>query len=264
MTEQTYTYNHNSFNLNEAGNYTLLIQANAKTFDYAITHNKTLMSLGTNCAVDELTSSDKLMAEYKQTVITVPAKAFTLVPVNLFDAARLADMARVLDVKENEKVLAQVLDEDNYVIYKSDEQLVRNTSSLDTKNIKFAPDGWLKAIEQSGPSNSYLHLNINGTYVEFAYFKGNKLRFYNKFEATSPEELLYFTLMVSNELELKQQQTTLVLSGSINPGDAHYKNLAEYFFNVRLNSQQPLELPADMDIPAHQLLYLSALYLCAL
>jgi hypothetical protein len=262
MTEQT--YNHNTFNLNEAGNYTLLIQVNTKTFDYVITHNEALVSLGINCAIEELTSLDKLAATYKQTVVALPAKAFTLIPVDLFDADRLADMARILDVKENEKVLAQTLNEYNKIIYKTDEQLVESVNSFDTKDIKFAPTGWLKAIEQSNPLNIYLHLNISDSRVEFAYFKDGKLRFYNKFEATNADELLYFTVLVSNVLELKPEQTTLILSGNINPDDAQYKSLAEYFFNIKLNSQQVLELPADMDIPAHQLLYLSALYLCAL
>ncbi len=261
MTEQTYTYSHNTFNLNQAGNYTLLIQVNAKAFDYAITHDKTLVSLGMNCAIEEF---DKLTAVYKQTVVALPAKAFTLIPTDLFDADRLADMARMLDVKENEKVLAQTLNEDNKVIYKSDGQLVEMVSSFNTKGVKFAPAGWLKAIEQSNPLNIYLHLNISDSHVEFAYFKDGKLRFYNKFEAIDADELLYFSVLVSNELELKPEQTTLILSGNINPDDAAYKNLAEYFFNVKLNTQQVLELPADIDMPAHQLLYLSALYLCAL
>jgi hypothetical protein len=266
MTEQTYTYNHNSFNLNEAGNYTLLIQADTKTFDYAITRSKTLVSLGTNCAIEELNTAgelhNKLAAAFKQTVVTLPPRAFTLVPATLFDANRIADMASVLDVKQNEMVLAQQLDSDNNIIYKVDKQIIKNFTLFNTKNIKFAPAGWLKAIVQSKPVNTYLYLNINDGQTEFAYFKDSKLRFYNKFVAVSVEELLYFTLLVSNELELKQQQTTLILSGNINDNDMQYKSLAEYFSHVQLSNLQVLDLPDDM--PVHQLLYLSALYLCAL
>src|SRR6187402_1522720 len=120
MTDQTYTYRDSTLNLNEANNYTLLLQVNADSFAYAIVNDKQLMACSTNCDIDELTTPkqlyERLTAQYKKTVITLPAKAFMLVPYNLFDAGHIADFARLLDIKEDEKVLAQLLDAENYVV----------------------------------------------------------------------------------------------------------------------------------------------------
>ncbi len=260
MTEQTYTYSHNDFNIDQLGNYTLLIKADDNTFDYAITRDDILMAAATGCPIEEL-KTNKFTADYKKTVVGLNTKAFTLVPAQLFDAARVADMARILYVKEHEKILAQVLDEDNHVIYKVSEQLINTIAAHSIKDIIFAPKGWLKAIQQNGSSESQFNINIDDRYTEFAYFKNNKLRFYNKFETINTDELVYFTLMVSKELNLDQKDVTLVLSGNINIGDDQYKKLAEYFSILKLNSQKVVEIPADA--PSHQLLSLVALYLCA-
>lgn len=266
MTEQTYTYRDSTLNLNQAGNYTLLLQVNTQTFDYAIVDHGVMVACETNCNTDELTKPDRLFAqlnaEYKNVVIGLPASGFTLIPTPLFDAEHIADIAKLLDVKDNENVLAQPLDADNYVVYKTDKQLVESITSFDVKNIAFAAKGWLNAIERSSPSNGYLFLNFEEGQVEYAYYKGNKLRFYNKFEFANIDELVYYTLLVSNELELKQQNTTLVVSGSITTGDINYRTLAQYYSNIRLNTIETVELPDD--IRSHQILSLSALYLCAL
>lgn len=266
MTEQTYTYRDSTLNLKEAGNYTLLLQVNTQGFDYAIVDHGTLVACQTNCTLEELTHPDQLFAqlnaEYKKTVIGLPAKGFTLVPTELFDADHIVDIAKILDVKDGENILAQVLDTDNYIVYNIDEQLVTSVTSLSIKDVVFASKGWLTAIERSSPSNGHLFLNFENGQVEIAYYKGNKLRFYNKFQFTNVEELIYYTLLVSNELELKQQNTTLVVSGDIKPSDAIYTGLAEYYSNIRLNIIEVVELPGD--IRSHQILSLTALYLCAL
>ena len=266
MTEQTYTYRDSTLNLNQAGNYTLLLQINTQSFNYAIVDHGVMVANETNCNADELTKPDRLFAqlnaEYKNVIIGLPANGFTLIPTPLFDAEHIADIAKLLDVKDNENVLAQHLDADNYVVYKADKQLVASVTSFDIKNIVFAPKGWLNAIERSSPSNGYLFLNFEEAQVEFAYYKGNKLRFYNKFEFANIDELIYYTLLVSNELELKQQNTTLVVSGNITTGDINYTTLAQYYSNIRLNTIETVELPDD--IRSHQILSLSALYLCAL
>lgn len=266
MTEQTYTYRDSTLNLNEAGNYTLLLQVNTQSFDYAIVGHGTMLACETNCNIEELTKPDQLHqqlnADYKNVVIGLPAKGFTFIPNQLFDDEHVADIAKLLDVKENENVLVQPLDADNYVVYKIDQQLVEKLTSFDVKDIVFAANGWLNAIERSGPSNGYLFLNFDAGQVEYAYYKGNKLRFYNKFEVNNIDELVYYTLLVSKELELQQQNSTLLVSGNITASDINYTTLAQYYSSIRLNSIETVELPDDMR--SHQILSLSALYLCAL
>lgn len=265
MNEQTHTYRDSTLNMAEADNYTLLVQVNPESFAYAIVEDKHLLACETNCSLSELTQPEqlyeRLTAEYKNTVITLPAKAFVLIPVSLFNADNIAEYARLLDVKEGEKVIAQPLDAQNYVVYKVDEQLLNRVTNYDIKNVVFAPKGWMYAIDRSEPSVTDLFLNINGNQVEFAYYKKNRLRFYNKFEFTSIEDLIYYAVFVSDELELKQNSTALIVSGNVDEEYELYKRLSEYFQVVMINDIRVLDLPAN--ISSSQILSLSALSLCA-
>ncbi len=265
MNEQTHTYRDSTLNMAEADNYTLLVQVNPESFAYAIVEDKQLLACETNCNLSELTEPEqlyeRLTADYKKTVIALPAKEFVLIPISLFDANNTAEYAHLLDVKEDEKVIAQPLDAYNYVVYKVNEQHLNAITNFDIKNVVFAPKGWMHAIDRSEPTITDLFLNINGNQVEFAYYKKNKLRFYNKFEFNSTEDLIYYAVFVSDELELKQQSTALIISGNISDEYELYKSLSEYFTVVMINDIRVLELPAN--IPSSQILSLSALSLCA-
>lgn len=265
MSEQKHYYRDSTLNLAEADNYTLLLQLNADSFAYAIVDNNHLLACETNCSLNELTDPkqlyERLTADYKSTVIALPAKAFVLMPVSLFNADNIAEYARLLDVKDDEKVIAQPLDVQNYVVYKVDEQLLSRIANYDIKNVVFAPKGWMYAIDRSEPSVTDLFLNINGSEVEFAYYKKNRLRFYNKFEFSSIEDLIYYTVFVSDELELKQNSTALIVSGNVEEEYELYKLLSEYFQVVMINDIRVLDLPAN--IQSSQILSLSALSLCA-
>ena len=265
MTQQIHTYRDSTLNMAEADNYTLLVQVNMESFGYAIVDDKLLLACETNCNLSELAEPknlyDRLTADYKKTVITLPANAFVLIPISLFDANSVSQYARLLDVKEDEQVIAQVLDHQNYVIYKVYERLYNTITNYGIKNMVFAPKGWMYAIDRSEPSDTDLFLNISGNQVEFAYYKNNRLRFYNKFEFNTTEDLIYFTIFVTDELELNQQSTALIISGGIDEEYELYKRLSEYFAVVMINDIGVLDLPAS--IPSYQILSLSALSLCA-
>ena len=53
-----------------------------------------------------------LSAEYREHIVGIPYTGFTIVPASLFNADKVADFARFLDVKRDEKVFSQPLDAD--------------------------------------------------------------------------------------------------------------------------------------------------------
>ena len=122
MSENNNNYTDNTFNLYQAYSYTLLLQVEASSFSYAVVHNNRLLISAQNCDIDELAHpkqlSDLLSATYKKVIIGLPATGLTLVPKSLFSGDHVADFARFLDVKANEKVFAQKLDDQNMIIYK--------------------------------------------------------------------------------------------------------------------------------------------------
>jgi hypothetical protein len=265
MSEYNYNYHDDSFSLDEADSYTLLIQIDKISFSYAIIHQDKLIACADMHPLDELSNPQELLdllsAKYKQVVVGLPANGFTLVPQSLFSQDHIASFARFLDVKTNEKVSAQQLDGENTIIYKTNNDIITAAEEFGLRHTVFSLKGWVAAIAQNNPGNTDLYLDINRAQVTFVAFNNGKLRFYNKFEFQNPDELAYFTALVSKELHIEPADARIHLSGEINADDKSISRLTEFFGTVQLNELQIVQLPREIE--SHKILSLAALSLCA-
>jgi len=264
MSDHDNNYTDSSFNLYQAYSYTLLLQVEANAFSYAVVHQNRLLVSAQNCILDELAHpkqlSELLSATYKNVVIGLPASGLTLVPKRLFSENYAAEFARFLDVREDERVLVQALDDENHIIYKTPSALISAVEKFGLQNTVYTGQGWINAIAKNRPADSALYIDINTDWVQFLHFSLGSLRFYNAFEFKNEDELVYFTSFVAEELNLKPQQTTLILSGDINVDDKNMKRLSEFYPKIEINGLRTLELPGQ--VPSHKLLALAALILC--
>jgi hypothetical protein len=264
MSEHRHLYTSNDFSVNQAHNYTLLIQADVRSFSYAVIFEDQLLMWAENHPLSELTEQrllgDVLTTNYKQVVTGLASTGFTLLPNSLLDANRVADVARLLDVSNTEKVNVRQLDDDNTIIYKLDEALISAVNYLDDIKLNHTAAGWINAIANNSPANHNLYLDISGETVAFLYFKDGKLRFYNTFAFKNKEELAYFCAFVAGELQLQPADITLVISGAINAADPLFTFLGDFFGQVTLNDVQVLDLPQEIE--RHKILSLAALSLC--
>jgi hypothetical protein len=183
-----------------------------------------------------------------------------LVHTLLFSKKQIANYARLLDVKPDERVLAQPLDKDNFIIYKVDEKIVSAVQKYDLDNTVYINKGWITAAAQNDPTNQDLYLHAENGKAEFLYFKNGAIRFYNNFEFKSEDDLAYYASFVIEELGLYANNTHLKLSGSIKPEDKFSLRLADFFSRVTFFNPQLLELPEQ--ISSQQVLTLAALSLC--
>jgi hypothetical protein len=257
-------YIDNSFNLYQAYSYTLLLQVEATSFSYAVVNDNQLLVSALNCDLQELIQpmalNDLLSATYKKVIIGMPASGLTLIPNSLLRENQVSGFARFLDVKDNEKVFAQTLDDINSVIYKTSDSHVAAVEKFGLQNTVYTAKGWIKAIAKSNPPNNNLYLEITKDIVQFLYFSLNVLRFYNTFEFKNDDELAYFTSFVTDELKLKAPFITLVVSGDVAAGDKNISRLAYFFPKIEINGLKVLELPGQM--ASHKFLALAALSLC--
>lgn len=264
MSEQIYTFRDPSFNLNQAYYYTLLIQIDSVSFSYAITYKKKLLAWDTNCSLTELSDpqelAEEMSATYKKVVIGLPATGFSLIPNQLFSKNQIGNYARLLDVKADERVLAQVLDDQNYIIYKVDEKIISAIDKFDLDNTVYLNKGWVTSVAQNNPTNKDLYLHIENSKAEFLYYKDGQIRFYNNFEFKSEDDLAYYAAFVVEELGLYANNIHLKLSGNIKPEDKYSNRLADFFPDIVFFNPELLELPAD--ITSQQILTLASLSLC--
>jgi hypothetical protein len=265
MSEYNYNYHDDNFSLNEAERYNLLIQIDKVSFSYAITDQDKLMACADMHPLDELSNPQELLdllsAKYQQVIIGLPANGFTLIPQILFSKDRVTDYARFLDVKADERISAQSLDQENVIVYKTDKTIINAAEEFGLHNAVFSSKGWISAIAKNNPGDKDLYLDINGDHVEFIAFDTGKLRFYNKFGFQNNDELAYFTALVINELNLQPASINIYVSGNLDADDKSIGHLAEFFGKVQLNDLQILQLPGE--IASHKILSLVALSLCA-
>lgn len=265
MSENRHHYTSDDLSLTQAHSYTLLLQVDANSFNYAVLSGNQLLAWGENYSLDELRDPqqlrDILTANYRQVITGLHTTGFTLLPQSLFANDRLADIARLLDVSNTEKVQAEVLDSQNVIIYKVDEVLAYAVKDLDNQKTAFTDAGWIKAIANNYPLSNDVYLNIANDVVSVVNFTNSKLRFYNHFTFKNHEELAYFCALVTTELDIKPENAKLVLSGDINDTDRYFTYLKDFFGEVTLNNIQVLTLPGN--VASHKILSIAALSLCA-
>lgn len=264
MSTDNNNYNDNNFNPYQAYSYTLLLKVEATSFSYAVFQQNRLIVSALDCDLQELMHprelEDLLSASYKKVVVGLPAAGLTLVPNSLFEPDQVANIARYLDVKPTEKVFAQPLDKENMVVFKTEEALVTAVERLGLDNVVYAARGWIKAIEKTDTQTNKIYLEIGKDNVQLLNFAAGKLRYYNSFEFKTPDELVYFTTLVAEELNLKPQYATLILSGDIVAGDKNANRLSDFFRGSEFNDIEIFALPGQFI--KHQLLALAALSLC--
>jgi hypothetical protein len=265
MSENRHHYTSDDLSLTRAHSYTLLLQVDANSFNYAVLSGKQLLAWGENYTLDELRDPqllrDILTANYRQVITGLHTTGFTLMPQTLFDKDRIADIARLLDVNNTEKVNAEALDGQNIIIYKVDEILTYAVKDLDNQKGIFTDAGWIKAIAADYPLSNNVYLNISNDVLSVVNFTNSKLRFYNHFTFKNHDELAYFCALVAAELEIMPENAKLILSGDINNSDRYFTYLKDFFGDVQLNNIRLLTLPDK--VAPHKILSISALSLCA-
>lgn len=266
MSEYKYNYRDNSFNTQMAYAYTLLVQVGTQSFDYAVLYENRVIVCEKNCAIGRLANArydDVLSAPFQKAIVGISEQGFTLIPSAVFRQEMAPNLARFLDVKPQERVLVQPLDAENYIVYKTTDQVLDVVSkAFNVSSTVFASKGLIIADSKNTPSSLevYANLKLDEDKLEIIYFKGGKLHFYNSFVVKHPDEVPYFIGVVCTELKLDPSTVKVIVSGDVASGDGYFGRLSE-FFRTELSTLAPVELPAEL--AAQQLLPLTSLVLCA-
>jgi hypothetical protein len=258
MSEYSFTYRNDNYSPERAKNATLFVKAGKTAISFLIEQDGQLMAWKDNCPLSELADNGELntllTAPYKRVVTGLAPDALTLVPSELYQPEHIADYARYLDIQPEEKVFVAKLNGENQLVYK--------TSATDALAAKFdieksvpADRGWIATVAKNEPSNYAIYADIADGQVSLVNFNGGKVRLYNCFKAQSAEDVLYYCLFAANQLDMKPDYTSLIISGHTAGGDL--EKLGEFFRLVKYNDLKVLEVPYG--VPSHQLLSLVAL-----
>jgi len=269
MSNGRYNYYDPEFNAEEAYGDGLLILITGNTFSFAVIQldtNKVLV-WGEQYDISELNTpgalSAILTAKYSSVKIGVQSLAFTIIPQELFEYNKITQYTQLLSKEEYDTILVNKLDDDNFVVFKLEAAIADAISaSFSLDAVYFAGKAWIAGVNFSRPYNQPLYINVEGNILQLLYFNNGKLRFYNAFEFNNPDELMYYTILTANELELNLDSTSVILSGDINVSDKKIHRINDLLPKVYFNQNHVVVLPEGFIL--HQILMLAGLSLCEL
>ena len=87
-------------------------------------------------------------------------------------------------------------------------------------------------LNEKNTTNPSLYLNINVNHMELTYFVKNKLVFYNRFDFSTKEDLIYYLLFTIDQLKLNPEEIPVVITGNITENDDNYMIIYKYIRNV--------------------------------
>jgi len=115
-------------------------------------------------------------------------------------------------------------------------------------------------------SRPKVFLNIRETWFDLVVMDHETLHYVNMFEFRHPEDLVYFTIFVMEQLELNAEQTVLVLMGKIAKDSPLYRLIFKYLHKVEFARRNATYHYSNVfhDIPPHTMFPLINLNQCGL
>lgn len=245
----------------------LLLMLNNENFAFIVlqTDTKKVLVWGEGYEHEELKEptilTTVLNAQYSDVKALVATKSFTVIPTDLFNEADLNEYGRFLTLEPEDTLLVNDIDSGTKVIFSVSDALIKALDErVDNGSIYFTGKAFAAAINFGRHDNSNLYLHIEGNQMHLLYFKNALFSFYNRFEFANADELMYFTVLTANRLDLNLDETSVILSGEVNISDKKIHRLSDMLPKVYLNQTQIVLLPQGF-LP-HQILLLSGLTLC--
>ena len=123
---------------------------------------------------------------------------------------------------------------------------------------------WLKNYSEEKQSS--ILIDFNADEFSVIVFKDELLQLAQTFVYSSPEDVLYYLLKICGQLDLRQQEVKIILSGLIEKDSAIYRELYKYFIHLEFEA-----LPSGIRIaealneyPDHYFSSISKLATCVL
>ncbi len=232
------------FNPEYTADYQLIIVLDSEKFSYAVRHSITnrLVRISTGNLLDDLFDphyrAGVFASNYQKIIIAAETNSFCLIPDAVFTHKNLLDFAAFLLVKEADLILTdQVSNGENTVIFTFPETLIQKVEKqFPSAKIRFAPKSWIKTVFDVRLPGQNLYLFLEENSVQIMFPTQENIRFYNRFDCTTADEVVYFTALVSDQLKLKPEETNLILCGRIEVGSEPMLLLQGFFKDVTLFS----------------------------
>ncbi|TKB99239.1 DUF3822 family protein [Pedobacter cryophilus] len=187
-----------------------------------------------------------LQTHFAKTKISLTTKKFTFIPTEVYHEKDLEVYSKYLNLSENEAVFVKSLEKSGItVIFAFEKHLLDKIEKYFPEAAiypQFIP--FFTGVEYAFSQISYpqLFANFKSDVIEIIIFNQHKFQFYNAFEYTNEDELLYFMLLATQQNKLKPAQVMVKVSGNIDTNGAVFQKIKAQFNHTEVTDLDSLPL----------------------
>ena len=239
-----------TLDINSTENYELSVQASPDGFSFCLLdtiRNKFVLIRSFEPEenkyfnaekINEILSKDDFLTRrYRKVHAVMPSAKFTIVPAPLFDPGKKDEYFTFNHLPNDGNIIIsnRLNDPDAFVVFSVSQPLVELLASFHPGVLPYHQvKPLLNHISHSRKSvnGNYIHIHVEREFFNLIIFDHNLMKFCNSFKYRNITDILYFTLNVFRNLDIKQEET-IHLSGLTEKYDDLSSNLSLYIRNVK-------------------------------
>jgi Protein of unknown function (DUF3822) len=196
-----------------------------------------------------LNSNDLAAYPYGQTVVSFFTTAQALAPRRMFDTNHpKAFLTAVLENVPDAVFAKEIPELDSHLVWAPPKGILDISTYFypaARQTPQLAPL-LLYAREQAPGDDIKIFAHLRSSYLQLCAFERGNLLFSNTFTYEKPSDVLYFTLLVYDQLNCKPTITGLVISGNLLEESEIYRQYQRFIRNIRF-----MPSPTLPGIPQH-------------
>ncbi|MEX2380430.1 MAG: DUF3822 family protein [Vicingaceae bacterium] len=207
---------------------------------------------------------------YQKVIVGIIEPIFTLIPTSLFTSQSALSYLKLNQELIDEEQLSihenaiQSLDSTLVFAYPKRIHQLLSQQFAGFQLLHYgSPLLELSGLELS-PQSENFKLHIQYDHFEVIYAKNGKLRFFNRFNYQTVEDLIYYLLYVMEQLQLDREKIAVEVFGEFEKQSAIFEMLHKYIRNINIRERNPeMKYSAVLsELPKHYYFNLFNQYLC--
>ncbi|MDF9800434.1 hypothetical protein OKW21_005697 [Catalinimonas alkaloidigena] len=214
-----------------------------------------------------------LMAGYWKSVkLAMKNQKFTMIPSHLFSHEHLRDYLKLsteVDSELDDFYYYQHTHSEAVCVFAAERKIIEKVRSIYptlTVQVVHHASAFIEGIQSHRDFTYYkdLYINIGRNNFSLVVTEDNKLLLYNRFPYQKSEDIVKYTMLTMQEMNMSQQDTKTIVWGNISADSLHFKELYRYIKNISFGARPSYLNFAYMfdEVADHQYFDLYSIYVC--
>ncbi len=205
---------------------------------------ESIMLAGASEIYEFIAKSEILRGLYNKTVCITPTSKYTIVPGALFVPDKVEEYFQFVNHRENDEelMMCKLLFDDATLIYATNlaySQIIQDffPQSVTLPGVVAFLNFILPRYRNARASTMFL--NVHNDNFDLIILNDGKLIFCNNFSYKAPEDLVYYTIFVIDQLKVNQEKVEMKLSGNVDLNSDLIKILRKYIKTIDVLALEP-------------------------